>query len=92
MSDGENEQRLTPTEQTALVRCVQQLDNNLNRNAEDMNLALRGLQGQMQAQGNRIREEVNHIPGLVPAASRELEPYDGHLGVLFSPSICTGTV
>ncbi len=38
----------------------------------------------MQAQGNRLREEVNTVPGLTPAASRKLECYDGRLGILFS--------
>ncbi len=37
-----DDQFLTPREQRALVRRVQQLDNNLNRNAQDTNLALRG--------------------------------------------------
>ncbi len=85
MSDGEREEgSLTAREQRALVRHVQQLDNNLNRNTADVNLALRGLQGQMQRQGNRIRDDLNPVPGLTPAASRELESYDGRLGVLFS--------
>ncbi len=82
MSDGENEQVMTAREQRALIRQVQRLGENMNQNTTDVNLALRGLQQQMQQQGARLREDLNPVPGLAPHATYELEAYDGCLGVL----------
>ncbi len=84
MSDGENEQVMTAREQRALIRQVQRMGTNMNQNTADVNMALRGLQQQMQQQGARLREDLNPVPGLTPHATRELEAYDGRLGVLFS--------
>ncbi len=84
VSESEEDMALSARDQRALARNVRQLNDTMGQNSEEVNRALRALQGQMRQQVTTLRTEMNPIPGLAPSIARELEPFDGRLGTIFT--------
>ncbi len=83
-SESDEDMALSAREQRALARNVRQLNDTMDQNTGEVNRALRALQGQMAQQAVNLRTEMNPIPGLAPSIARELEPFHGRLGKLFT--------